>query len=82
MSRLTALRSSNIQSRNVLCGWLSSEVAERLHWGREAATRADREGDHRRARMLRIDAPRARQLAEDEQDLRPSLPGYGIAPWT
>lgn len=55
------------------------ELAESM-W--TAAARADGEGDHRRARMLRIDALRARQIAEYEIGLRPSLPGYGMAAWT
>lgn len=41
-----------------------------------AAERAEREGDHRRARQLRHDALRSRHIAEYEMHLRPSLRGY------
>lgn len=41
-----------------------------------SAERAAAEGDHRRARMLRYDALRSRQIAEREAGLRPHLSGY------
>jgi hypothetical protein len=48
--------------------------------GWAAANRADAEGDRRRARQQRIDALRARQIAEHESGLRPFLAGYS-QPW-
>ncbi len=39
-------------------------------------------GQHREARSRRIDALRARMIAEHENGSRPSIPGYGMAAWT
>ena len=49
------------------------EIAENK-WS--AAERAERAGEHRRARQLRHDALRARHIAEFEMGLRKSLRGY------
>jgi hypothetical protein len=57
-----------------------ARTAELREQGWHAADRAEREGDHRRARQLRRDALRARALAEHEAGLRSSLPGY-TTPW-
>jgi len=46
------------------------------------AERAAAEGDHRRARNLRRDALRSRQIAEMEVGWRGSLAGYGNFAWT
>lgn len=46
------------------------------------AERAAAEGDHRRARTLRRDALRSRQIAEMESGWRGSLPGYGNFAWS
>lgn len=46
-----------------------------------AAARADGAGQRREARQLRVDALRARHLAEFELKLRNAPPGYGLAPW-
>lgn len=43
------------------------------------AARAQSEGDHRRARRCRLDALRARHLAEHEMGICPSLRGYSSA---
>lgn len=51
----------------------AQEIAENL-WA--AAERAQTEGDYRRARQLRHDSLRARQVAEFELGLRKSLTGY------
>ena len=48
-----------------------------------AATRAAGEGDHRRARMLRVDSLRSRQIAEMELHWRPAVAGYGsVMAWS
>lgn len=49
------------------------EIAEN-DWA--MSDRAEREGDHRRARRLRCNSLRARHIAEFEMHLRPSLRGF------
>lgn len=48
----------------------------------EAAERFASAGEFREARRKRVDALRARLVAEYEMGLRSSLPGYGVAAWT
>jgi hypothetical protein len=54
------------------------ELAE-SYW--RAAERDAAAGDHREARRHRLDALRARMIAEDEARLRGTVPGFGLCAW-